>query len=159
QRRGTPSTDLPAASFVTFIQNHDQVANSMSGRRIHELTDPAKLRALTTLLLLGPATPMLFQGQEFAASSPFLYFADHRPSLAKLVKKGREDFLHQFPRIATPEAGTMLADPEAEETWQRSKLNFDDRRRNAGIYRLHRDLIYLRREDPTFSRMSDARVD
>ncbi|MCU1295696.1 MAG: 1,4-alpha-glucan branching protein, partial [Bryobacterales bacterium] len=84
-RRGTPGLDLKSANFVTFIQNHDQIANSLWGKRIHTLTSPSQLRAMTALLLLGPGTPMLFQGQEFAASTPFYYFADHNPKLAALV--------------------------------------------------------------------------
>jgi maltooligosyltrehalose trehalohydrolase len=89
-RRGTPSLDLAPSNFVNFLQNHDQIANSLWGRRVHTLTSAARVRALTALLLLGPNTPMLFQGQEFAASAPFLYFADHTPELAAAVGKGRE---------------------------------------------------------------------
>ena len=70
KRRGTPALDLPPAAFVTFIQNHDQVANSGRGLRCHQLTSPGRYRAMTALLLLLPGTPMLFQGQEFAASTP-----------------------------------------------------------------------------------------
>src|SRR4051812_43469071 len=77
RRRGTPSLGLRACNFVNFIQNHDQVANSLGGARIQRLTSPGRYRALTALLLLSPGTPMLLQGQEFGASSPFLYFADH----------------------------------------------------------------------------------
>src|SRR5260370_12412414 len=83
KRRGSPSLRLKPASFVTFIQNHDQVANSAFGVRIQFLTDPGHLRAMTALLLLAPGTPMLFQGQEFGASSPFLFFADHTKELAQ----------------------------------------------------------------------------
>ena len=74
--RGTPAFDLPAPKFINYIQNHDQLANSARGQRIHQLTSPGRLRAMTALLLLAPQTPLLFQGQEFAASSPFLYFND-----------------------------------------------------------------------------------
>jgi signal transduction histidine kinase len=88
------------ASFVNFIQNHDQVANSARGERAHVLTSPGRYRAMTALLLLAPQTPMLFQGQEFAASAPFLYFADHEPELAELVRSGRRKFLAQFPSLA-----------------------------------------------------------
>ena len=77
KRRGAPCLDLDPARFVTFIQNHDQVANSLLGQRIHALASAGGVRAMTALLLLGPSTPMLFQGQEFATSMPFLYFADH----------------------------------------------------------------------------------
>jgi maltooligosyltrehalose trehalohydrolase len=148
KRRGTPALDFEGRNFVNFLQNHDQIANSLSGRRIHTVASAGRLRALTALLLLGPNTPMLFQGQEFAASSRFLFFADHNPELAKLVAKGREEFLKQFPSIAANDAATLVPDPELEETFQRSKLDFTDCERNAEILRLHRDLIRLRKKDP-----------
>jgi maltooligosyltrehalose trehalohydrolase len=105
---------------------------------------------MTALLLLGPGTPMLFQGQEFAASAPFLYFADHNPELAKLVAAGRRKFLEQFPSVACPESGRCVANPESEATFQRCKLDFAERGRHAKCHALHRDLIKLRREDAVF---------
>src|ERR1043165_7567770 len=95
QRRGTRSTGFAPRRFVCFLQNHDQIANSADGKRIHQIASPADVRALTALLLLAPQTPMLFQGQECAASAPFLYFADHKPEVARSVAKGRRDFLQQ----------------------------------------------------------------
>ena len=83
KRRGTASLDVEPPRFVAFLENHDQVANSAHGRRLHQLTTPGRYRALTALILLWPGTPMLFQGQEFASSRPFLYFADHEPALAR----------------------------------------------------------------------------
>ena len=78
QRRGSAALGkLRPWQFVNYVQNHDQVANSARGYRLHRLTSPGRYRALTAFLLLAPGTPMLFQGQEFAASSPFLFFADH----------------------------------------------------------------------------------
>jgi maltooligosyltrehalose trehalohydrolase len=147
KRRGTPSLDLPARAFIDFVQNHDQVANSARGARIHRLTSPGRLRAMTALLLLGPATPMLFMGQEFASSSPFLYFADHAPELAEQVSRGRRAFLAQFASLALPELQADIDDPADPETFLRCKLDFSDRERNAEIYALHRDLLRLRRED------------
>ena len=88
QRRGTSTLDVPPAHFVAFLENHDQVANSARGLRLHRLSGPGRLRALTALTLLAPGTPMLFMGQEFAASSPFLFFADHPEELARLVRTG-----------------------------------------------------------------------
>jgi maltooligosyltrehalose trehalohydrolase len=151
KRRGLPTTGLQPANFVNYIQNHDQVANSLHGLRLHKLTGPGQLRAMTALLLLGPGTPMLFQGQEFAASAPFLYFADHNQELAKLVAAGRRKFLEQFPSVACPESGPCLVNPEAETTFKQCKLDFAERQRHAGHYALHRDLLKLRREDPIFS--------
>jgi maltooligosyltrehalose trehalohydrolase len=99
QARGTLSFDIEPAQFVTFLQNHDQVANSGRGQRPNEVTSPGRWRAMTAVLLLSPGTPMLFQGQEFSASAPFLYFADHEPELAAGVGRGRAAFLNQFPRV------------------------------------------------------------
>ncbi|MDQ3549046.1 MAG: malto-oligosyltrehalose trehalohydrolase [Chloroflexota bacterium] len=99
QARGTPALGLPPETVINYLQNHDQVANSARGSRIHDLTDASKLRALTALLLLSPGTPMLFQGQEFGASSPFWYFADHGGDLAGLVSAGRADSFRQFPSV------------------------------------------------------------
>lgn len=152
KRRGTPAGDLPPEQFVSFLENHDQVANSLRGLRLHQLTSPGKLRALTALLLLAPSTPMLFQGQEFAASAPFLFFADHNPDLARLVLRGRREFLHQFRTIASSEADACLADPGNKETFLRCKLDLTEREKHSQIYDLHCDLLKLRREDPVFSR-------
>ncbi len=147
-RRGSPGFDLVPANFVNFLQNHDQIANSLAGRRIHTITSPGRLRALTTLLLLGPNTPMLFQGQEFAATSPFLYFADHHPDLAKAVGRGRREFLKQFASIASEDTEMLLPNPDSEDTFHRSKLDFTDRERHAEIWHLHCDLLQVRKVDP-----------
>jgi len=158
KRRGTAALDLEPSRFVVFIQNHDQIANSLRGDRIHQTTSPGRCRALTALLLLGPATPMLFQGQEFAASTPFLYFADHHPKLAERVAAGRREFLGQFPSLASPECETILNKPESERTFLRSKLDFRERVVNREVYQMHRDLIRLRR-DPAFSTQRRGAVD
>ena len=152
QRRGTPSLDLDPAALICFTENHDQVANSARGLRLHALTSPGRHRAITALTLLLPGTPMLFMGQEFAASSPFLYFADHDPALQKLVRKGRTDFLAQFPSIALPETGAQLADPGSPSTFARCKLDWDEWDEHHQTVALVRDLLRLRRDDPTISR-------
>ena len=158
QRRGTPSLDLSRQSFVTFLENHDQVANSAFGHRLHQLASPARFRALTAFLLLGPSTPMLFQGQEFSASSPFLYFADLREDLQQPVAEGRREFLSQFPSLRDPEVAAALARPGDDSTFLRCKLDVSERERHAEAYALHADLIRLRRSDPVFSGTS-TRVD
>ncbi|HWI55870.1 MAG TPA: malto-oligosyltrehalose trehalohydrolase, partial [Bacillota bacterium] len=159
KRRGTPSFDLLPEQFVNYLQNHDQVANSLHGMRLHQMASAGRVRALTALLLLGPGTPMLFQGQEFAASSPFLYFADHHPELAGLVAKGRREFLQQFPSIACPESDAYIAQPDSVETFHRSKLDLAERQKHKHFYDLHRDLLRLRREGPVFSRPRPGQVD
>jgi maltooligosyltrehalose trehalohydrolase len=159
KRRGAPALDLLPAHFVTFLENHDQVANSGRGLRSRQLTSPGRYRALTALLLLAPGTPMLFQGQEFAASSPFLFFADHNPELARLVFKGRNQFLAQFPSLAQPEGQALLQDPADPTVFESCKLDFGERERHTGAYALHRDLLRLRREDPAFRAQRPRGVD
>ena len=114
---------------------------------------------MTALLLLGPATPMLFQGQEFAASSPFLYFADHEPELAETIRKGRAAFVAQFPSAAAPEMQAHLPDPGDPDTFARCKLDLGERERHAGVYALHRDLLRLRRDEPAFRRQAPGALD
>ena len=157
KRRGTPTFGLPSSVFVNYLQNHDQVANSACGLRLHESTDPGRYRAITALLLLMPGMPLLFQGQEFAASAPFLFFADHRPELAAKVREGRAQFLSQFPRVATPEVRARLPDPCDARTFARCKLDLGERERHPEAYALHRDLLALRREDAAFG--DDAAID
>lgn len=159
QRRGSPTYGLNPATFVLFLQNHDQIANSACSRRCHLLASPGRHRAMTALLLLAPGTPMLFQGQEFSASSPFLYFADHTGELANQVRRGRTEFLSQFPSIATPAVQGQLADPADPATFERSKLDLSERQRHAEAYALHRDLLKLRREDPVFRAQKQGGVD
>ena len=124
-----------------------------------KLTSPGRLRAMTALLLLAPATPMLFQGQEFAASSPFLFFADHHPGLARLVAGGRKGFLSQFKSLSCPESEPLLDDPGSEQTLLKCRLNSAERERHSHIYVLHKDLIQLRKTDPVFSRPHAGCVD
>ncbi len=150
QRRGTSTFGVPPSAFITFLENHDQVANSGRGLRCHALTSPGRYRAMTAILLLGPGTPMLFQGQEFAASSPFLFFADHNPDLAKLVRKGRAEFLAQFPSVAESAMLPLLADPADPRTFERCKLDPAEREKNRLVVDLHRDLLELRREEAAF---------
>ena len=150
--RGTPVLDLPAESFVVFLQNHDQIANSATGGRLDASTSPGRLRAMTAYLLLMPGIPMLFQGQEFAASSPFFYFADHQSALSRDVREGRRRFLAQFPSLATSEMQAKLTDPGDIDTFRRSVLDLGERERHAAIYALHRDLLALRRTDPVLGK-------
>jgi maltooligosyltrehalose trehalohydrolase len=159
KRRGAPAFGLNPAAFVNFLQNHDQIANSGRGERVHQLTGPGRYRAMTALLLLAPSTPMLFQGQEFAASTPFYYFADHNAELARLVRKGRFEFLQQFRGLAKPDMQKCLADPESTKTFERCKLDLSERQSHAGAYALHRDLLRLRREDPAFQAQRPSGVD
>jgi len=145
QPRGQP---FEAAHFanINFLQNHDQVANTLTGARLYQQTSPSRCRAITAVLLLGPQTPMLFMGQEFAASAPFLYFADHQDELGEAVREGRYQFLTQFPGAATPESKQAVAKPGDEATFQRCKLDWHESQKHGAVLKLHRDLIALRRK-------------
>jgi len=149
--RGTPALDLPSRAFVAYIENHDQVANSAFGRRLHRLSSPGRYRAMTALTLLGPATPLLFQGQEFASSAPFLFFADHREELREPIRSGRREFLSQFASMSDPAVGPALPSPVDEATFLECKLDLNQRTSHAWAYALHRDLLRLRRDHKTIS--------
>jgi maltooligosyltrehalose trehalohydrolase len=158
-RRGTSSLNEKPAAFVTFIQNHDQVANTLRGERADRLGAVGKYKAMTALMLLGPGTPMLFQGQEFAASTPFLFFCDHKAELSKKVREGRGKFLSQFRSLAIAEVQSVIPDPGNPSTFEMCKLDFSERQKNAAYYQMHKDLLRLRREDPVFRMQRKRGVD
>ncbi len=148
-RRGTSTRGLRPECFVAFLENHDQIGNSTFGRRLKGRGHPGRVRALTALTMLGPGTPMLFQGQEFGTSTPFLFFADHQAELAAAVRRGRADFLGQFPSVSTSEPRPRLEDPADRATFVACKLDPTERHRNVEAAALHRDLFALRRNDAT----------
>jgi maltooligosyltrehalose trehalohydrolase len=158
-RRGRPALDLPPTAFINFLQNHDQVANSGQGLRLHQLTSPGRYRAMTAYLLLAPGTPMLFQGQEFAASAPFLFFADHTPELAAKVRAGRAEFLSRFRSLGDPDAVNRLDPPEDERTFTQCVLDLSERESHAAAYQLTKDLLRIRREVPAFQVIDRRQVD
>jgi maltooligosyltrehalose trehalohydrolase len=160
RNRGTTTRGLPPRTFIHFLENHDQVANYGLGDRVWTRVAPGRLRALTTLLLLGPATPLLFQGQEWNATARFAYFVDFEPQMAAQVKAGRAGFLQQFPRYATPAARDRFPDPGALETFAACRLDWHEREAppHARALALHRDLLELRREDPTLRREGEDGV-
>jgi maltooligosyltrehalose trehalohydrolase len=146
--RGTTVTDEPASAFVFCIQNHDQVGNRPFGERLHHDIHPARYAVASALLLFAPETPMLFQGQEFAASTPFLFFTDHNAELGRLVTEGRRSEFGGFRVFQDEAAQRFIPDPQAESTFRASKLDLGDRIRNGGMYTLYRELLALRRSDP-----------
>jgi len=159
QPRGTRADGVPARAFVVYLENHDQVANSGDGSRVRFQTSPGRYRALTTLLLLLPGTPMLFQGQEFGATTPFLYFADHNPEMAIAVQKGRGEFVKQFPSLTSDTVQAGIPAPHDPQTFERCKLNWDEREEHETFVRLHRDLLALRRSEPAFRTQDAAMLD
>ena len=132
---------------------------SASARRCLDLTDIGTYKAVLALTVLSPGTPMLFQGQEFGATTPFYYFADHKPELAELVAKGRREFMLQFATAATPEMRDCLPDPADPEAFERCKLDWSQAEKNESMVRFHRDLLTLRREDTTFHNPRPGTVD
>ncbi len=153
--RGSAAFDLPPERFVVYLQNHDQIAHSGAGLRGHRLASPGCWRAMTAYLLLSPGIPLLFQGQEFSAAAPFLYFADHPGELGRLVREGRARFLAQFASLAAPRMQAALDDPGDPETFRRCILDHADR--DGEALALHRDLLALRREDAVFG--DDYRIE
>lgn len=147
--RGTSTRGIAPERFIIFVENHDQVANTARGDRLHTIAHPGRVRAMKALVMLGPGTPMLFQGEEFGSSRPFLYFAHHEPGLAEAVRKGRSEFLAQFPAIALDQVRRTLDDPADPATFARCKLDGSERERNVAVVAMHRDLLALRRSDPT----------
>jgi maltooligosyltrehalose trehalohydrolase len=121
KRRGSPSADLPPTAFVLFLQNHDQIGNRAFGERLTSLSDQAALEAATTLQLLCPQIPLIFMGEEQASISPFLFFTDHNPDLAKAVREGRRREFAGFAKFADPETLAKIPDPNAFETFEQSK--------------------------------------
>ena len=158
--RGTWALGEPPQAFVVFLENHDQVSNSATGDRVRVQTSPGRYRAATALLLLGPWTPLLFQGEEFGASTPFLYFSEvGDEKLREAVKKGRFEFLAQFPSAASEDVQATLAVPYEMETFNRCKLDWNEAKKNRTISDLHRDLIKLRREDSRLRLESEGGID
>ena len=156
--RGSNAFDLRPQSFVNYLQNHDQIANSATGERFWQRTSPAMARAMTAFFLLVPENPLLFMGQEFAASTPFFYFlgTEGRKQVDQ-VESGRLEFLQQFQSMRDPESSARMARPDDERTFARSKLDWTDAEGNAHILALHRDLLALRRTDPAISRQPSPR--
>ncbi len=159
KRRGSPAFDLKPWNFVTYLQNHDQIANSGWGARLNTVTDPALYRAMSALLMLGPSTPMLFQGQEFGATTPFFYFCDHHVELGAQVSRGRKKFLAQFRSLAQPEMQQALIDPGGAASFEACKLDAKERRPGSRLYVMYKDLMRLRREDAVFKNPESGRLD
>jgi maltooligosyltrehalose trehalohydrolase len=158
--RGMPTLGAQPAAFVSFLENHDQVANSAQGIRMRFESRPGVYRAMTALLLLGPWTPLLFQGEEFGATSPFVFFTDiGDEKLREAIRAGRYEFLTQFPSIAAPGVKPTLPVPTRRESFEGCKLNHAERETERSYYDLHRDLIRLRREDARFQKQIPGGVD
>ncbi|MEO8158614.1 MAG: malto-oligosyltrehalose trehalohydrolase [Betaproteobacteria bacterium] len=139
--RGEPSTHLPPTAFVSFLQTHDQVGNRAFGERLHAIADAGVERTALACLLLSPHIPMLFMGEEFAASTPFLFFCDFEPELAKAVTEGRRHEFERFAAFSDASARARIPDPGSAATFEASKLRWSERGQA-----LHRERLALTRE-------------
>ncbi|MFP5348466.1 MAG: malto-oligosyltrehalose trehalohydrolase [Gammaproteobacteria bacterium] len=123
--RGEPSAHLPAAAFVAFLQNHDQIGNRAFGERLSALAPPEAVRALTAMLLLAPSPPMLFMGEEWDTRRPFPFFCDFGPELAKAVTEGRRKEFARFPEFSDPKARERIPDPSSAATFDSAVLDWE----------------------------------
>jgi malto-oligosyltrehalose trehalohydrolase len=146
--RGEPSRDLPPTSFVSFLQNHDQVGNRAYGERINKLAEPKALKAALAILLLAPSPPLLFMGEEFGADTSFLFFCDFDGELAAAVTDGRRNEFARFERFNSPNTRASIPDPNAETTFTRSKLDWRslDEPTHQFWLTFYHDLLTLRRD-------------
>jgi len=152
-RRGTSAEGISPSAFVHCIQNHDQVGNRALGERLNTAVSPCVYRSLSALLLMSPYTPLLWMGQEWAASSPFQYFTDHPEELGRLVTEGRREEFKHFSAFQDPQKRKLIPDPQAEDTFRNSRLAWEEREAegHAGTLRLYRELLHLRRHEPALS--------
>lgn len=139
--RGVNSTGQPPVAFVDFIQNHDQVGNRAQGERLVTLAGTERTKVLLATLLLSPHIPLLFMGEEYGESRPFLFFTDFHGDLARAVREGRA-------KEFADHVGEDVPDPNAPETFQRSKLNWTQQHSEEGKAWLTftRELLLLRQK-------------
>jgi maltooligosyltrehalose trehalohydrolase len=157
QPRGNECEQLAPEHFVYCISNHDQVGNRAFGERWHQMVSPETARAAAVLLCLVPYTPLLFMGQEWAASSPFLFFTDHEEALGTSIAEGRaREFRHIFEHAC--KQGAEIPAPQAETTFLKSKLKWEEIERpfHAGTLRLYRELLKMRKTHDAFRPVSRA---
>jgi maltooligosyltrehalose trehalohydrolase len=159
--RGTDPGALAPRQFVVCIQNHDQIGNRAEGQRLSHDVDLPTYRAASTLLLSLPETPLLFMGQEWAATTPFLFFTDHQEELGRKVTEGRREEFAAFAAFADPELRERIPDPQAQETFDRSRLDWSelDEREHASTLRLYQRLLGLRATSAALRNASRASFD
>jgi malto-oligosyltrehalose trehalohydrolase len=125
QRRGETAAAQPAVAFIDFLQNHDQIGNRAFGERLSALAQAAPLEALLSILLLSPHIPLLFMGEEWGETRPFLFFTDFDGELADGVRKGRREEFKDWRQFADPQRQARIPDPNAPATFEASKLDWD----------------------------------
>jgi malto-oligosyltrehalose trehalohydrolase len=146
--RGEASGHLPPGAFINFLQNHDQIGNRAFGERLSQLASPLVQEAVTAVLLLALQPPMLFMGEEFATTQPFLFFCDFGPELARAVTEGRRREFSRFARFSDPAERERIPDPNADATFEACVLDWSaiERTPHRAVLELHRKLLALRRQ-------------
>jgi maltooligosyltrehalose trehalohydrolase len=152
QKRGTECLAAAPERFVHCISNHDQTGNHAFGERLAHRIQPTPLRAAEMLLCLSPYTPMLFMGQEWAASTAFLFFCEHNEELGELIRKGRREEFKHFKAFQAPELLEKIPDPQKISTFETSQLVWDELRheRHAQTMALYRECLKLRASSTAF---------
>ncbi|TCO89653.1 maltooligosyl trehalose hydrolase [Chthoniobacter flavus] len=151
-RYNTAGSHLPPERFVFCISNHDQCGNRAFGERLNHFVTPEGYRAASALLCLAPYTPLLFMGQEWGASTPFLYFTDHHAELGRLVSEGRRKDLQKFPIFVKELSERDFPSPQARETFAQSKLQWKETTMagHGACLKLYREALRLRRKYAAF---------
>ncbi|GGR41151.1 malto-oligosyltrehalose trehalohydrolase [Deinococcus ruber] len=155
--RGTSADSLAASNLVYCLQNHDQIGNRATGDRLHVAAGTELFLAASMLLLFLPMTPLLFQGQEWLASAPFLYFSDHAGELGRQITAGRQQEFQHFEAFSVSQSAP---DPQQESTFSSSVLDWTELHHgnHARAYQLYRRLLRLRRDDPVLKTGERAQV-
>ncbi|WP_443083013.1 malto-oligosyltrehalose trehalohydrolase [Vampirovibrio chlorellavorus] len=158
ETRGENSSHLPPTAFVNFLQNHDQIGNRAFGERLAQLAPPAARLALLECLLLAPAPPLLFMGEEWGTEQPFLYFCDFEGDLAQQVREGRRQEFARFPAFADPALREGIPDPNDLQTFQNSCLNWSETEQEPHLFWLkHYTRLLTLRQERLVPRLPDFR--
>jgi glycogen operon protein len=146
--RGEPSAELPAAAFVAFIQNHDQIGNRARGERIAALTPTPVARAIAAVYLFLPQIPMLFMGEEWGSVEPFAFFCDFGAELAQAIREGRRKEFEKFAEFRAKTMRERIPDPQAEATFAAAKLDWSklDNAPHNAVLQWYRDALAARRK-------------
>jgi len=160
--RGEPSRSLPPSAFISFLQNHDQIGNRAFGERIVQLAPARAVKAAMEILLPAPSPPLLFMGEEFGATSPFLFFCDFQGELASAVACGRRNEFSRFARFSSPEMREKIPNPNAVETFLQSKLDWSSLAQESArlVIGFYQELLSVRRRKivPLLRQRSQARM-
>ncbi len=159
--RGTDPSAIPMQRFIVCLQNHDQIGNRPRGDRLNDVVSPESWRAATVVLLTAPMTPLIFMGQEWAATTPFQYFTDLEPGLGVLVTAGRRREFAEFPEFSDELNRATIPDPQARSTFEASHLRWDERDEAPHSFslNLYRTLMALRLDHPTLGASSELQGD